>query len=363
MRFPRRRSDPRVSLAPGSTIGIVGGGQLGRMMAMAAARLGYKCHIFDPHYRPCAAEVAGSFTRAAFDDAAALKAFADQCDVVTYEFENLPVAPLAALGDKLRPGTRSLAIAQDRAVEKRFLEINGATVAAWREVGSVAELDAAVAALGLPLVLKSRRLGYDGKGQAWIREAGEARAAWASIGDAPAVAEAGIAFDAEFSVLIARGGDGKTRAFPCPRNEHDDGILRRSTVPAGDLIEALAEGSVATAARLAEALGHVGMFTVEFFATADGALVNEIAPRVHNSGHWTIEGAATCQFEQHVRAICGLPLGSAALVAGGAVMDNLIGTDVDRWAQIVAEPGAALHLYNKGEARPGRKMGHVTRLT
>lgn len=349
-------------LPPGSTIGIVGGGQLGRMMAMAAARLGFRAHIFDPHYRPCAAEVAGSFTRASFDDEAALKAFADACDVVTYEFENLPVGPLAALADKLRPGTRSLEIAQDRAVEKQFLEDNGARVAPWREVGSVEELQAAVAALGLPLVLKSRRLGYDGKGQAWVRDAGEARAAWASIGDAPAVAEAAVDFQAEFSVLIARGANGETRAFPCPRNQHDGGILRRSAVPAGGMIGALEAGAVETSARLAEALAHVGMFTVEFFATADGALVNEIAPRVHNSGHWTIEGAATSQFEQHLRAICGLPLGSADLVADGAVMDNLIGPDVDGWAEILADPGAALHLYNKGEARPGRKMGHVTRV-
>ena len=347
---------------PGSTIGIVGGGQLGRMMAMAAARLGYRAHIFDLHYRPCAAEVAGAFTRAAFDDADALARFADACDVVTYEFENLPVGPLAALGDKLRPGTRSLEIAQDRAVEKRFLEANGARVAAWREVITEAELDAAVAALGLPLVLKSRRLGYDGKGQAWVREAGDARAAWASIGDAPAVAEAAVDFEGEFSVLIARDVDGESRAFPCPRNAHDGGILRRSIVPAGPPIGALADGAVATAAALAAALGHVGMFTVEFFATSEGALVNEIAPRVHNSGHWTIEGAATSQFEQHVRAICGLPLGSAELIAGGAVMDNLIGGDVDRWAELIAEPGVALHLYNKGEARAGRKMGHVTRL-
>ena len=351
-----------MSIPPGSTIGIVGGGQLGRMMALAAARLGYKCHIYDPHYRPCAAEVSGDFTRAAFDDEAALARFAEECDVVTYEFENLPVGPLAALGAKLRPGPRSLEIAQDRAAEKRFIEDNGARVAAWREVGSVGELEAAVAALGLPLVLKSRRLGYDGKGQAWVRDADDARSAWASIGDAPAVAEAAVDFDAEFSVLIARSADGSTRAFPCPRNEHDGGILRRSTVPAGAAIEGLAERAVATAASLAAALDHVGMFTVEFFACADGAIVNEIAPRVHNSGHWTIEGAATSQFEQHVRAICGLPLGSPALVGGGAVMDNLIGADVERWADILADPGANLHLYNKGEARPGRKMGHVTRL-
>ena len=347
---------------PGSTIGIIGGGQLGRMMALAAARLGYRCHIYDPHEAPCAAEVSAAFTCGAFDDDAALARFADACDVVTYEFENVPVGPLAALGDKLRPGIRSLEIAQDRAVEKRFLEGAGARVAAWREVGSIEQLDAAVAALGVPLVLKSRRLGYDGKGQAWVRDPAEARAAWDSIGNAPAVAEAGVAFEAEFSVLIARTHDGQTRAFPPPRNVHSDGILRRSTVPAGDPIEAMAESAIATAATLADALDHVGMFTVEFFACADGALVNEIAPRVHNSGHWTIEGAVTSQFEQHVRAICGLALGSADLVADGAVMDNLIGGDVDAWAEILADPSASLHLYNKGEARPGRKMGHVTRL-
>ncbi|MEO6580837.1 MAG: 5-(carboxyamino)imidazole ribonucleotide synthase [Sphingomicrobium sp.] len=349
-------------LSPGSTVGIIGGGQLGRMMAIAAAQVGYKCHVFDPHFRPCAAEVSGAFTRAAFDDEAALVRFADACDIVTYEFENVPVGPLAALGDKLRPGTRSLEIAQDRAAEKRFIERAGARVAPWREVGSVAELDAALEALGLPLVLKSRRLGYDGKGQAWVRDAAEARSAWASIGDAPAVAEAAIEFEAEFSILLARTADGRLSAFPPPRNEHSEGILRRSTVPAGPRIEAMAKTATETAADLANALGHVGMFTVEFFACGDGALVNEIAPRVHNSGHWTIEGAHTSQFEQHIRAICGLPLGSPELVTSSAAMDNLIGKDAERWAEIVADPRASLHLYNKGEARAGRKMGHVTRL-
>ncbi|MEO7503784.1 MAG: 5-(carboxyamino)imidazole ribonucleotide synthase [Sphingomicrobium sp.] len=349
-------------LPPGSTIGIVGGGQLGRMLAIAAAQIGYRCHVFDPDEAPCAAEVAGKFTRAKFDDEAALARFAEACDVVTYEFENLPVAPLAALGDKLRPGTRSLEIAQDRAVEKRFIEGNGGRVAPWREVSSVEELDAAVAALGLPLVLKSRRLGYDGKGQAWIRDPAEARAAWASIGDAPAVAEAGMTFEAEFSILLARRADGMTSAFPAPRNEHEGGILRRSTVPAGRPIDGQVHKAVQTAAGLANALDHVGLFTVEFFACRDGAVINEIAPRVHNSGHWTIEGAHTSQFEQHIRAICGLPLGSPALVAGGAVMDNLIGDEVDRWADILTDPRARLHLYGKGEARPGRKMGHVTRV-
>ena len=349
-------------LPPGSTIGIVGGGQLGRMLAIAAARLGYRCHVLDPHEAPCAAEVAGTFTRAEFDDAAALARFAETCDVVTYEFENLPVAPLAPLGDKLRPGTRSLEIAQDRAVEKRFIESVGARVAPWREVSSAEELDAAVAALGLPLVLKSRRLGYDGKGQAWVREPGEAGAAWASIGNAPAVAEAAVPFEGEFSLLIARCADGRLSAFPAPRNEHDGGILRRSTVPAGRPIDGQIHKATQTAFDLAGALDHVGMFTVEFFACRAGAVVNEIAPRVHNSGHWTIEGAHTSQFEQHIRAICGLPLGSPALVAGGAVMENLIGDVVDRWAEILADPRARLHLYGKGEARPGRKMGHVTRV-
>ena len=351
-----------MTLPPGSTIGIVGGGQLGRMIAIAAARLGYHCHIYDPHEAPCAAEVSRTFTRDAFDDEAALATFAATCDVVTYEFENLPVAPLAALGDKLRPGIRSLEIAQDRAAEKRFIETRGARVAPWYEVSTVEELDAAVAALGLPLVLKSRRLGYDGKGQAWVRDASQARAAWASIGDAPAVAEAAMTFEAEFSLLIARCADGRMSAFPPPRNEHQEGILRRSTVPAGKPIEGLAHKATQTAADLAGALDHVGMFTVEFFACRDGAVVNEIAPRVHNSGHWTIEGAHTSQFEQHVRAICGLPLGSSELVGRGSVMDNLIGDEVDRWAEIVADPRAKLHLYGKGEARPGRKMGHVTRV-
>ena len=329
---------------------------------MAAARLGYRCHIYDPHEAPCAAEVSGGFTRGAFDDEVTLLRFADDCDVVTYEFENVPVEPLAALGDKLRPSTRSLEIAQDRAVEKRFIEAAGARVAPWREVGSVDQLEAAVAALGVPLVLKSRRLGYDGKGQAWIRDPAEALSAWSSIGDAPAVAEAAITFEAEFSVLLARTADGQVSAFDAPRNEHDGGILRRSTVPAGDPIGGLVHKATQTAFDLARALDHVGMFTVEFFACRDGALVNEIAPRVHNSGHWTIEGAVTSQFEQHIRAICGLPLGSPALVGRGAAMDNLIGGDVERWADILADPRSSLHLYHKGEARPGRKMGHVTRL-
>ena len=352
-----------MSFPPGSTIGIIGGGQLGRMMAMAAARLGYRCHIYDPHESPCAAEVSAEFTRATFDDVEALRRFGEQCAVVTYEFENLPVEPLSVLGHKLRPGTRSLAVAQDRAEEKRFIENTGARVAPWHPVESLDDVETAVAALGLPLVLKTRRYGYDGKGQAWIRSADEAEAAWNEIGRQPAVAETGIDFQAEFSVILARSATGETRAFPLARNEHDGGILRTSTVPAGPAIETLAASAIEAAQSIAEALDHVGVLTVEFFACSDGATVNEIAPRVHNSGHWTIEGATTSQFEQHLRCILDLPLGDPSLVSEGATMENLIGRDVDNWAAIIAEPGAHLHLYNKGEARPGRKMGHVTRLT
>ena len=351
-----------MTLPPGSTIGIVGGGQLGRMIAIAAAQLGYRVHVLAPDEAPCAAEVAGRFTRAAFDDEAALTAFAAQCDVVTYEFENLAVTPLALLGDKLRPGTRSLEIAQDRAAEKRFIEGCGVRVAPWREINSAEELEAAVAALDVPLVLKSRRLGYDGKGQAWVRDPAQARAAWASIGDAPAVAEAAIDFAAEFSILIAHWANGTTVSFDAPENAHRDGILHRSTVPASEVVQGMLDLARLQAERLVRELGHVGMFTVEYFATKDGPIVNEIAPRVHNSGHWTVEGAVTSQFEQHVRAICDLPPGDAGLARSGAVMENLIGDDVERWAEILADPTAKLHLYGKGEARPGRKMGHVTHL-
>lgn len=351
-----------MTIGPGATIGIIGGGQLGRMLSIAAANLGYKCHILDPHEAPCAADVAASFTRAKFNDVEALRHFAEAVDVATYEFENIAVEPLSVLGDKLRPGTRSLAVAQDRDEEKSFIERCGATVAPWRAVASLAEVEEAVSAIGTPLVLKSRRYGYDGKGQAWVRTPESAAEAWQAIGEQAAVAEAGIAFDAEFSVLVARWADGRTAFWDCPRNEHRDGILRRSTVPAGPAIDPHVPAARASAIAIANALGHVGVLTVEFFATADGPIVNEIAPRVHNSGHWTIEGSETSQFEQHVRAICGLPPGSTALTGPQAMMDNLIGPDVDRWPELVTEPGAHLHLYGKGEARPGRKMGHVTRV-
>jgi 5-(carboxyamino)imidazole ribonucleotide synthase len=352
-----------MTIEPGSTIGIIGGGQLGRMLSMAAARLGYKCHIFDPHEWPCAADVAAHVTRAEFADRAALEDFARGVDVATYEFENLPVGALELLGDTLRPGLKSLAVAQDRAEEKRFIEGCGARVAPWRAVANPADVEAAVAELGTPLVLKTRRYGYDGKGQAWIRSAEEARAAWQAIGEEPAVAEAGVNFDAEFSILAARTAGGEAISWEPIENVHSGGILRRSTVPASEAVLANESEAAGMAIAIAEMLEHVGVLTVEYFATPSGPLVNEIAPRVHNSGHWTIEGSATSQFEQHIRAICGLPLGPTTRVGPSVTMDNLIGEDVNRWPELVAEPDAHLHLYGKGEARPGRKMGHVTRVS
>ncbi|MFC7535982.1 5-(carboxyamino)imidazole ribonucleotide synthase [Sphingomonas sp. GCM10030256] len=351
-----------MTIEPGATIGIVGGGQLGRMLSIAAAQLGYRCHIYDPHERPVAADVAAAFTRGAFDDGDALRRFGDAVDVATYEFENLPVGPLRLLGPKLRPGLKSLAVAQDRAEEKRFIEASGGRVAPWTTVDSFEQVEAAVENLGVPLVLKTRRYGYDGKGQAWVRSAVEAAQAWSSIGEQPAVAEAGVDFAAEFSIILARSADASVARFEPPQNEHRDGILRRSTVPAGPAVLAQAAEAQCVAAGIAAALDHVGVLTVEFFAAADGPIVNEIAPRVHNSGHWTIEGAAASQFEQHIRAVCGLPLGSAQLRTGGAVMDNLIGDDVLGWRDLVGEPGASVHLYGKGAPRPRRKMGHVTRV-
>ena len=349
-------------IEPGATIGIVGGGQLGRMLSIAAAQLGYRCHIFDPHGHTCAADVAADLTCAAFDDVEALARFGANADVVTYEFENLPVEPLRRLGAKLCPGTRSLAVAQDRAVEKQFIEKCGGRVAPWRSVDSLQDIESAIAEFGLPVVLKTRRYGYDGKGQAWIRSSDDAAAAWDSIGRESAIAEAAIDFSAEFSVIVARWEDGRHAFWDSPQNEHGEGILRRSTVPCSDAVAIQVPEAREAAVSIAEALGHIGVLTVEFFASAEGPLVNEIAPRVHNSGHWTIEGAVTSQFEQHIRAICGLPPGSTELTGRKAVMENLIGADIERWPELVAETGTHVHLYGKGEARPGRKMGHVTRV-
>jgi 5-(carboxyamino)imidazole ribonucleotide synthase len=352
-----------MTIAPGATIGIIGGGQLGRMLSVAAAQLGYKCHIFDPHEHPPAADVAAFVTRASFEDRDALQRFGEAIDVATYEFENLPVGPLEAVAGKLHPSTRSLAVAQDRAVEKQFIEQCGARVAPWCAVSSLDEVHAAVEDLGTPVVLKTRRYGYDGKGQAWIRSESEAEAAWKAIGQEPAVAETGVDFRAEFSVIVARWADGRHCFWDSPENRHGEGILRHSLVPCGDFVAVQVEEAREAALGIAEALGHIGVLTVEFFASEAGPMVNEIAPRVHNSGHWTIEGAVTSQFEQHIRAICDLPPGLTDLAGKGATMDNLIGDEVNRWRELVAEEGAHVHIYGKGEARPGRKMGHVTRVS
>ena len=349
-------------IAPGGTIGIVGGGQLGRMLAIAAAQLGYRGHIFDPHEHPCAADVAARFTRAAYDDRDALKRFGEQVDVATYEFENLPVEPLLLLGDKLRPGTRSLQIAQDRADEKRFIESTGARVAPWREVSAPDDIQSLFASSRWPVVLKTRRYGYDGKGQAVVHPDDDLDAVWESIGRQPAIAEAFVEFGDEFSVILARSADGERAFWDSPVNLHREGILRRSYVQVPDPFAHMREEARTKSAAIADALDHVGVLTVEFFATPDGPVVNEIAPRVHNSGHWTIEGAVTSQFEQHIRAICGLPFGPTDRTGSLINMENLIGDDVNRWPELVAEPGAHVHIYGKGAPSPGRKMGHVTKI-
>ncbi|HYD12528.1 MAG TPA: 5-(carboxyamino)imidazole ribonucleotide synthase [Allosphingosinicella sp.] len=350
-----------MTLAPGSTIGIIGGGQLGRMLAMAAAQLGYRTHIYAPDADSVAAEVAGAFTRGAFDDADAIARFAAEVDVVTYEFENIPTAPLAGIG-RLHPPVGALEIAQDRLEEKRFVASLGGRPAPFAAVDDRAGLEAALAEIGAPALLKTRRFGYDGKGQARIMAPGEADAAWAAVGGAPSVLEGFIRFDAEFSVLLCRAADGETLSWDAPRNVHRDGILDISTVPAGEDLEAAIAKGRALGERIASALDYVGVLAVEFFALGEEAIFNEMAPRVHNSGHWTIEGAVTSQFENHIRAIAGLPLGSTTLAAPRVEMRNLIGADAEDWPAILADPAAHLHLYGKSEARPGRKMGHVTRL-
>jgi len=349
---------------PGSTIGIVGGGQLGRMLAVAAAQLGYRCHIYAPDEAPPAAEVSARFTRGAWDDEEKLAAFGRSVDVATYEFENISAGALSALAAEapLFPPRRALETAQDRVAEKEFASSLGARPARFAPVSSRAELDAAIAGIGTPAVLKTRRFGYDGKGQARIMAPEEAEAAWEAVRGAPSILEAFVDFTAEFSILLCRGADGETVTWPVPRNEHDDGILARSTVPAGaDLADAIAEAEP-LARRVADALDYVGLLTLEFFAGPDGAVFNEMAPRVHNSGHWTIEGALTSQFENHIRAICGLPLGATDLTAARVEMRNLLGAEAERWREILADPCSHLHLYGKKKGRPGRKMGHVTRL-
>lgn len=347
-------------VAPGATIGIIGGGQLGRMLAIAAAQLGYRSHIYAPEASGPATEVAACWTRGGYEDADALARFAASCAVVTYEFENLPAGALGAL-PLLRPCVQALEVAQDRVAEKRFAAGHGFRTAPWAPVDSRADLDAALATVGAPAILKTRRFGYDGKGQARLASVADADSAWNAIGGQPAVLEGFVGFDAEFSVLVARGADGETVAWDPVTNVHHDGILARSTVPAAGIVADQAVQAVTQTRALAAALDYVGVLAVEYFAGAEGPILNEMAPRVHNSGHWTIEGATTSQFENHIRAICGLPLGSTALAGAAVEMDNLIGEEAERWPAILAERDAHLHLYGK-TLRPGRKMGHVTRV-
>ena len=330
-------------VAPGSTIGILGGGQLGRMLALAAAPLGYRVHVYAPEGEAIAAEVAAASTRAAYDDRAALAAFAAACDVITYEFENVPSGAVAFLeGLKpVRPGHEALDVAQDRLSEKSFVSNLGGRTAPFRAVETVEELRAALSELGTPAILKTRRFGYDGKGL---------------------ILEGFVRFEAEFSILVARSPLGREVHYPACLNEHEEGILARTTVPAEGIDPAHVDAATALVVRIADALDYVGVLACEFFATPAGPVFNEMAPRVHNSGHWSIEGAETSQFEQHVRAVCGLPLGPVALTAPEVVMRNLLGADIDGWESILADPTAHLHLYGKREAVPGRKMGHVTRL-
>jgi 5-(carboxyamino)imidazole ribonucleotide synthase len=348
---------------PGSTIGIIGGGQLGRMLAIAAAGLGYRSHVYAPEATGPATEVAAAWTHGTYDDARALKSFAEACDVVTYEFENLPVEALAITegARPFHPSVEALRIAQDRALEKGFAGRHGLPTARWTAVSSLDELRDAIAGIGTPAILKTRRFGYDGKGQARLQSADDAVAAWEAIGGRPAVLEGFVAFDVEYSVLLARAADGRSVVWDPVTNVHDDGILAASTVPPSGVVAEQGPAAIAHTRRLADALGYVGVLAVEYFAGADGPIFNEMAPRVHNSGHWTIEGAITSQFENHVRAICGLPLGSTALTGSHVAMENLIGEAAERWPAILAEPDAHLHLYGKS-LRPGRKMGHVTRV-
>ena len=362
----------RSRIAPGGILGIVGGGQLGRMIAIAAANLGLKTHVFAPDADSPAFDVAAFSTVAAYDDLSALERFAGLVDVVTYEFENIPAAAAEALAARapLHPSASALATTQDRLTEKSFINGLGIETAPFRAVDTPGDLAAALAEIGRPAVLKTRRFGYDGKGQRMIRAEGpvDPAAILAEFAGAPCILEGFVPFEREVSVVAARGRDGAFAAFDPCANEHRDHILAVTRVPAPGIAPETQAVALDTARRIAEALDYVGVLAVELFLVAEGGgpervVVNEIAPRVHNSGHWTIEGATTSQFAQHVRAVCGWPLGDPSRVGGARVeMHNLIGDEADGWEAILARPGAHLHLYGKGEARPGRKMGHVTRL-
>jgi 5-(carboxyamino)imidazole ribonucleotide synthase len=355
------------ALFPGQTIGILGGGQLGRMLALAAARLGLIAHVFSPDSESPAFDVCAETTIAPYEDERMLAAFAAKVAVVTYEFENVPARTAAILSDygTVRPGPLALATCQDRLVEKEFLEGNDISTAPWAAVEDAGALARAVAKLGRRSILKTRRFGYDGKGQIMLREGSDLAVTYRSLGGVPAILEAVVPFEKEVSVVAARGTDGSFAAYDVCENVHDNHILKRTRSPA-QLDEATSAEAVRMARVIADALDYVGVLAVEMFAVADGGatrlLVNEIAPRVHNSGHWTLDGALTSQFEQHIRAIAGWPLGATRRHGSAVEMENLIGDEIHAFHEILQDPGACLHIYGKRDARPGRKMGHVTRI-
>jgi 5-(carboxyamino)imidazole ribonucleotide synthase len=353
-------------LPPNSVIGILGGGQLGRMLALAAARLGLKCHIFAPEPESPAFQVSARQTCAAYADEEALAAFAASVDVVTYEFENVPAETAAILGrlKPLAPGAEALATSQDRLAEKTFLSKIGLATAPFAAVEGKGSLEEALARTGRPAVLKTRRFGYDGKGQVTIKSDTSLDSAWAAIAR-PAILEGYVAFEKEVSVIAARGWDGSIAVYDVPENRHADHILRESIVPAAITAEAEAEARD-IAARITSALDYVGVIGVELFLARgkDGErlIVNEIAPRVHNSGHWTMDACLVSQFEQHIRAVAGWPLGDPWRHSD-VIMTNLLGDEAENWRDLAREPQLGVHLYGKTESRPGRKMGHVNRLT
>lgn len=352
------------TLAPGSVIGMLGGGQLGRMMAMAAAQLGFHTHIYCPDTDNPAEQVTDRITRKSYTDQVALQAFADAVDVVTYEFENIPVETVEFLSARVAtfPSASVLQVSQDRIHEKNFLREAGAETAPYAGVGSYEELLAALDDIGTPAILKTRRFGYDGKGQAKILNPQEARVAWDSLQSDEVILEGFIDFDLEISVLAARGQDGQVKCFDPVENIHKNHILDISIAPAR-IEDELKRDAVALATSIIEKLDYVGVLAVEMFVSSQSARlrINEIAPRVHNSGHWTIEACPTSQFEQHIRAICGLPLGDVSLY-GQAVMNNLIGDDILEYDNLLRDPTANVHHYGKKLVKTGRKMGHVTRL-
>lgn len=350
-------------LKQGAAIGILGGGQLGRMLSVAAARLGFSTHIFEPGSNPPAGHVADRVTTAPYEDADALRAFAGSVDVITYEFENVPTASLDLLEDlrPIRPGREALRISQDRLTEKTFLQGLGLKTAPFADVTDLAGLKAAIDEIGTPSILKTRRFGYDGKGQVRISAAREAEDAWTAMQDAPAVLEGFVSFDREVSVIAARGISGDVACFDPGENVHRDGILHTTTVPAR-LSPSQRSDAILIAANILNALDYVGVLGVELFVTGDGLVVNEIAPRVHNSGHWTQNGCSVDQFEQHIRAITGWPLGDGKRHLD-VTMENLIGDDVLKAQALARDPATALHLYGKADIKAGRKMGHVNRVT